>query len=112
MNEWDRLRRAAAMNKERYPPGTRIELIHMGEDDPNPIPDGTSGYGIRIYCTAGELKETYASLQAPLTPEQDISIGTTELFRPEFSEEGLLRVTTDAGSIYINLRSEGSERPS
>ena len=42
MNEWDRLRRAAAMNKERYPPGTRIELIHMG-DDPNPIPDGTRG---------------------------------------------------------------------
>ena len=31
------------MNKERYPPGTRIELIHMGEDDPNPIPDGTRG---------------------------------------------------------------------
>ena len=42
MNEWDRLRRVAAMNKERYPPGTRIELIHMG-DDPNPIPDGTRG---------------------------------------------------------------------
>lgn len=42
MNEWDRLRRAAAMNKERYPHGTRIELIHMG-DDPNPIPDGTRG---------------------------------------------------------------------
>ena len=42
MNEWDRLRRAAAMNNERYPPGTRIELIHMG-DDPNPIPDGTRG---------------------------------------------------------------------
>ena len=42
MNEWDRLRRATAMNKERYPPGTRIELIHMG-DDPNPIPDGTRG---------------------------------------------------------------------
>ena len=42
MNEWDRLRRAAAINKERYPPGTRIELIHMG-DDPNPIPDGTRG---------------------------------------------------------------------
>ena len=43
MNEWDRLRWAAAMNKERYPPGTRIELIHMGEDDPNPILDGTRG---------------------------------------------------------------------
>ena len=43
MNEWDRLRRIAEMNRERYPPGTRIVLIHMGDDDPYPIPDGTRG---------------------------------------------------------------------
>lgn len=57
MNEWDRLRRAAAMNKERYPPGTRIELIHMGEDDPNPIPDGNYlGYYPRLIM--GSLSQT------------------------------------------------------
>ena len=43
MNEWDRLRRIAETQKKLYPPGTRIELIHMGDDDPNPIPDGTRG---------------------------------------------------------------------
>ncbi|MBR5681634.1 MAG: DUF4314 domain-containing protein [Clostridia bacterium] len=43
MSEWDRLRRIAETQKKLYPPGTRIELIHMGDDDPNPIPDGTRG---------------------------------------------------------------------
>ena len=43
MSESDRLRRIAETQKKLYPPGTRIELIHMGDDDPNPIPDGTRG---------------------------------------------------------------------
>ena len=43
MNDWDRLRRIAETQKKLYPPGTRIELIHMGDDDPHPIPDGTKG---------------------------------------------------------------------
>lgn len=72
------------------------------------IPDGNTGYGIRIYQTEGELKETYASLQAELMPEQDVAIGKTEVFLPEFQEEGLLKITTDAGSILIHVRSEGS----
>lgn len=28
--------------KNQYPPGTRIQLHHMG-DDPHPIPDGMTG---------------------------------------------------------------------
>ena len=28
--------------KRQYPPGTRIQLHHMG-DDPNPIPEGMTG---------------------------------------------------------------------
>ena len=36
----DNGRRMAERAKELFPPGTRIQLIHM--DDPyNPIPDGT-----------------------------------------------------------------------
>ena len=42
MNEWDRLRRQAAINKELYPPGTRVMLLHMGSD-PNPVDDHTRG---------------------------------------------------------------------
>ena len=43
MNEWDRLRRVAEEYKVRYPPGTRIKLLHMGDDEVFPIPDGTRG---------------------------------------------------------------------
>ena len=89
--------------------------VYISESEYGPvleIPDGESGYGIRIYCTEGELKETYASLGAILRPEQDASIGKTETFLPEFVEEDLLRVSTDAGSILIHLRSEESGAPS
>lgn len=34
--------RAAAMTRLNYPPGTRLELITMG-DDPRPIPPGSRG---------------------------------------------------------------------
>ena len=42
MNDWDRLRRQTEMNKKLYPPGTRVMLLHMG-DDPNPVSDHTRG---------------------------------------------------------------------
>ncbi len=29
--------------KEQYPPGTRICLDSMGDDDPDPVPSGTEG---------------------------------------------------------------------
>ena len=42
MNWADKGRRMAERARELFPPGTRIQLIHM--DDPyHPIPDGTRG---------------------------------------------------------------------
>ncbi len=29
--------------KKQYPPGTRICLDSMGDDDPDPVPSGTTG---------------------------------------------------------------------
>ena len=42
MNEWERLHRQAERYKQKYPPGTRIELLSMGSD-PRPIESGTRG---------------------------------------------------------------------
>ena len=72
------------------------------------IPDGDSGYGLRIYSCDGRLFEVYGSLAMSLDPQQDISIGDTEEFHAEFVEDGILQITTDAGKTLIRLRSEGS----
>ena len=42
MNEYDRLYRQAQRYKEQYPEGTRILLLHMG-NDPRPIEDNMRG---------------------------------------------------------------------
>ena len=42
MNEWERLHRQAELYKQKYTPGTRIELLSMG-NDPRPIESGTRG---------------------------------------------------------------------
>lgn len=43
MNEFARLSRMANQIKAKYPEGTRILLIQMGDDDPRPIPPNTRG---------------------------------------------------------------------
>lgn len=42
MNEFERLHRLAEQIKKNYPEGTRIKLLHMG-DDPRPIEDNMRG---------------------------------------------------------------------
>ena len=42
MNEFDRLGKLAKELREKYPPGTRLELIHM-EDEFAPVEDGMRG---------------------------------------------------------------------
>jgi hypothetical protein len=39
---WQQLRELGERNKELFPKGTRVRLIHMGAD-PDPVPDGSEG---------------------------------------------------------------------
>ncbi len=47
MNEYDRLYRQAQRYKELYPKGTRILLLHMG-NDPRPVEDNMCGTVIAV----------------------------------------------------------------
>ena len=71
------------------------------------LADGDSGYAQRIYCWEGNLLEDYARTEAPLAPESAQVLGETEQFSAEWTADQLLRVSTDAGSVWLHLRSEG-----
>ncbi len=47
LNEYDRLYRQAQRYREMYPEGTRILLLHMG-DDPRPVEDNMRGTVITV----------------------------------------------------------------
>lgn len=69
--------------------------------------DGDSGYAQRVYRFEGNLVEEYARSDAPLTPGSAQILGATEQFSAEWTADDLLRVTTDAGSVCVRLRSGG-----
>lgn len=71
------------------------------------VADGSTGFALRIYRYDGRLVEDYAELDAPLAPESAMSIGTTASFEAEKTEDGLLYLTTDEGTVMLRLRSEG-----
>ena len=71
------------------------------------IADEESGYASRLYLSEGNLVEDYAETDAALDPANAQIIGETTVFMVEEVQEGLLCVTTDAGSSLIYLRSEG-----
>ena len=58
MQDFDRLNRIAKRLQERYPRGTRIVLLSMG-NDPNPVLTGTRGTVnvvddiATVHCTVG-----------------------------------------------------------
>ena len=87
---------AAAVSVERGESGDALILT-----------DGERGYALRIYRYDGDLVEEYAAAGTPLSPEDAQVIAPTEVFRAEQTEDGLLRLTTDAGQVLLRLRSEG-----
>ena len=90
MNDSAKMYRQAERNKKAYPPGTRIELIHM--DDPHaPVPDGMRGT-VHFVDDAGHIhmkwdngrtlsiatdKDTFRSLTADEIAKEEIAKGRT-----------------------------------
>ena len=74
------------------------------------LADGSSGYAVRIYHLDGILLEDYAAADTPLRPEEAQRIGETRQFEAEKPSGDVLKLTTDAGSVLLHLRS-GGEKP-
>ena len=53
MNTYEHLRSLAEINRENYPPGTRIMLVSMG-NDPRPIENNTRGT-VRVVDDIGTI---------------------------------------------------------
>ena len=68
--------------------------------------DFRSGYVLRIYREDGRLLEDFAEEGTDLSPENAQVIGETEQFRAEKDSTGLQRLSTDEGTVLLQLRSE------
>ena len=68
------------------------------------ISDGDTGYGLRIYCYEGNLVEDYNALDKPLYPKEANVIAANETFSVSYKNERLIEVTTDEGTVLLNVR--------
>lgn len=63
--------------------------------------DSDTGYAFRIYCRDGKLVEDYGESHGELIPEDALEIGDTSTFSVDFTEDGLMLVTTDMGTVRV-----------
>lgn len=63
-------------------------------------------YETRIYLYEGMLMEEYSLAEDPFSPSKATAITGTETFSFEFLDQSLVRVTTDAGTQYVAIRSK------
>lgn len=71
------------------------------------LPSGV--YETRLYCYDGTIMEEYALADAPYDPEKATAIVDSSVFDFTY-EDGLLTITTDAGSTSVALRCAGGDR--
>ena len=72
------------------------------------IADG-SGYALRIYQSDGLLLEEYSAAEAGIDPKNAAVLGQTTVFTVELPDESTMRITTDAGSVLLHVRSGAIE---
>lgn len=99
MNEFDYLHRQAARYKATYPSGTRVMLLHMG-DDPRPIEDNTRG---TVVCV-DDIGTVHCSFdngrQLGLVPGED---SFRRLTQEELAEEQAGSMDEDAPTMGMSM---------
>lgn len=82
--------------------------IHTAEDPEYGtiliVEDAGSGYGNRIYVKDGYLVEDYGKVSGKLMPDYATKIGATSVFVIENSADNILKLSTDAGSVFVHSR--------
>jgi len=73
--------------------GTNCLIIGGGED-----------YEQRFYLNDGVLLEEYTGVNDENRPEVAVKIGKTGTFDCVMSDDGLLEITTDEGTAYVNTK--------
>ena len=71
------------------------------------VEDPGTGYGNRIYLFDGYLVEDYGKTDGKLYPDAATRIGRTELFEVNEISDGLLKINTDEGSVFIHIGTAG-----
>lgn len=81
--------------------GSEIKIQDRGTEDQVTIKSPGSRFERRIYLQDGKLYEEYAEDDIAQDPENALVIGETALFDVERTEDGLIRIKTDAGASYV-----------
>ena len=68
--------------------------------------DKDTGYGNRIYVYEGQLVEDYGKIGGKLYPDAGVKIAKTDVFEIKAVRDGLLKIDTSAGSVYIHVQEE------
>ena len=95
MNEYDRLYRQAQRYREMYPEGTRILLLHMG-DDPRPVEDDMRGTVMFVDDMSTVHCRFDNGRQLGIIPGEDSFRKLTE---EELAEEQESGMTEDQGPV-------------
>ena len=84
-----------------------VQIRKDGDSAVLVIADGDTGYASRLYPSNGRLEQSHDENDAPQDPQHAQTIAETGVFTVEEKAEGLLAVTTDAGTSYVYVRSKG-----
>ena len=81
-----------------------VAVLEEGQGPVLEVRNG-AGYALYIYQNDGKLLEEYKAVGGTLNPQSAGVLGETEVFAVERVTGKILRITTDAGSVLLTLRS-------